>query len=284
MSSPITQRVRLSIRGVSKTYVGDGRSTPVLHDINLEVSDQEFVSIIGVSGSGKSTLLNIIAGIMPADAGAVYSDRERVTGPGPERGVIFQQYAVFPWLTVRQNIEFGLRLARGRRPAAERRAIADRYIELMGLRGFEDAWPKTLSGGMKQRVAIARAYAVDPEILLMDEPFGALDAQTRDQMQEALHETMDRDKRTVVFVTHSVEEALFLSNRVVVLGGQPARIREILEVPLAFPRVRAIKFTPEFAQMRRRVEELLHRGHDRIQAETLAAPQASGSRATLDTR
>ncbi len=259
-SRPITERVRVSLRGVSKTYKSDGRITPVLHDVSLEVLDQEFVSIIGVSGSGKSTLLNIIAGIVPADAGAVYSDGERVTGPGPERGVIFQQYAVFPWLTVRQNIEFGLRLARGQRPAAERRAIADRYVELMGLRGFEDAWPKALSGGMKQRVAIARAYAVDPEILLMDEPFGALDAQTRDQMQEALHGMIDRDRRTVVFVTHSVEEALFLSNRVVVLGGRPARIQKILEVTLPFPRASGMKFTPEFAQMRQRVEELLHHG------------------------
>lgn len=261
MSGEAAQRVRLSIRGVTKTFSGDGRTTAVLRDIDLEVSDQEFVSVIGVSGAGKSTLLGVIAGMTPADAGAVYHDGVLVTGPGPERGVIFQQYAVFPWLTVRQNIEFGLTLKRGKRPRAERRAIADRYIALMGLQGFEDAWPKTLSGGMKQRVAIARAYAVDPEILLMDEPFGALDAQTRDFMQEALHEMMGRDKRTVVFVTHSVEEALFLSNRVVILAGRPARVQEILEVPLPFPRVRAMKLTPEFAQLRRRVEELLHHDH-----------------------
>jgi NitT/TauT family transport system ATP-binding protein len=257
-STPAHDGVQISIRSVSKTFQQHGKDVPVLADIDVDLRDQEFVSVIGTSGTGKTTLLNIVAGITPADQGEVVVDGKAVTGPSPERGVIFQAYEVFPWLSVRNNIGFGLTLARGKKNKAEREAIVNHYIQLMGLTGFEDAWPKQLSGGMKQRVAIARAYAVNPKILLMDEPFGALDAQTRDQMQVVLQNLMAHEKKTVLFVTHSVEEALFLSNRVVVLSGRPARVREILDVPWPLPRDGSVKLTPEFAEIRRRLEELLH--------------------------
>lgn len=249
---------RLRVRGIGKSFRSGHRVTPVLKDIDLDIVDQEFVSIIGVSGTGKTTLLNIMAGITPADEGVVEVDGRPVTEPGPERGVIFQQYAVFPFLSVRDNIGFGLALGHSSHRRDERRKIVDHYIDLMGLRGFEDAWPKTLSGGMKQRVAIARAYAVDPEILLMDEPFGALDAQTRDQMQSVLQDAMAHEKKTAVFVTHSVEEAVFLSNRVVVLGGRPATLRAIVDIELPSPRQRDIRLSAEFTEYRRRIEALLY--------------------------
>ena len=250
-------RIRLSVRGVSKAFTTGKRVAPVIREITMDVLDQEFVAVIGPSGTGKTTLLNIMAGIVPPDAGEVLTDGLPVRGPGPERGMVFQQYAVFPWLTVRDNIGFGLGLRAARGRHGDHRAVVQHYVNLMGLQGFENAWPKTLSGGMKQRVAIARAYAAKPEILLMDEPFGALDAQTRDQMQDVLQEAMAREKTAAVFVTHSVEEAIFLSHRVVVLGGRPATIRDVVRVQWEFPRNREVKLTPEFLELRRHIESLL---------------------------
>ncbi|HLT66244.1 MAG TPA: ABC transporter ATP-binding protein [Microbacterium sp.] len=250
----------VSIRGLSKAFGKGANRVTVLNDISLDIQDGEFIAVVGPSGSGKSTLLNAIAGFITPDSGTITVDGEAVTRPGPSRCVVFQEYAVFPWLTVARNIDFGTRLAAWKGDPRTREGIVDHYLELMGLTPFRDALPKTLSGGMRQRVAIARAYAVDPGILLMDEPFAALDAQTREQMQEALLALNKQERRTVFFVTHQVEEALFLADRVVVLGARPTRIQEIVEVPWGSARTHDIKLTDDFIRLRRRVEDLLHHG------------------------
>ncbi|WP_156253654.1 ABC transporter ATP-binding protein [Pseudactinotalea terrae] len=248
----------LSVIDLSVGFGKGAKRTNVLDGINLDVADGEFVAVVGPSGSGKSTLLNAVAGFITPDAGSILVDGEQVTGPGPSRCVVFQEYAVFPWLTVEQNIGFGTQLRTWSGDRSQRGAIVDRYLELMGLIAFRDALPKTLSGGMRQRVAIARAYAVDPAILLMDEPFAALDAQTREHMQEALLDITRQERRTVLFVTHQVEEALYLADRVVVMGARPARITEIVEVPWRSERHHDVKLTTEFIDLRRHVEHLLH--------------------------
>lgn len=242
---------KIAFLEVSRRFEVSGGSFVALDRFSLEVADGQFVTVVGPSGCGKSTALNIAAGLVTASTGAVLVDGKPVGGPGPERGMIFQQYALFPWLTVRQNVEFGLRIQR--KPGPERRAIAARFIDLVGLTEFADSLPKTLSGGMKQRCAIARAYAVDPSILLMDEPFGALDALTRVQLQGQLLETWSRERRTVMFVTHDVDEAVFLANRVIVLAARPGRLKEIIPVDLPYPRTETIRLSPEFAEVRNRV-------------------------------
>jgi NitT/TauT family transport system ATP-binding protein len=229
----------------------------VVDDVSYEVRDGEFVSVIGPSGCGKTTMLNMVAGFMQPTRGRVLLDGKPITQPGPDRGVIFQDYGVFPWLTVRQNIAFGLNLRASRVPAAERTAIVERYMRLMGLADFADAWPKTLSGGMRQRLALARAYAVRPGFLLMDEPFGALDAQTRSAMQDLLLEVLQAEGKTVMLITHSVEEAIYLANRIVVMTARPTRIREIVEVPFGYPREESLHERPEFGQLRSHVRELV---------------------------
>jgi NitT/TauT family transport system ATP-binding protein len=242
---------KISFQDVVRTYPMKGGEFTALDHVSLDIGDREFVTVVGPSGCGKSTLLNLAAGLDEPSAGRVLVDGVPVTGPGPERGVIFQQYALFPWLTVRGNVEFGLKL--GSLPAAERRRRADHAIELVGLTDFADALPKTLSGGMKQRCAIARAYAVDPEVLLMDEPFGALDALTRVQLQDQLLATWTRERRTVVFVTHDVDEAVYLARRVVVMAARPGRIHRIVEVDLPYPRTEELRLSPEFTRIRNEV-------------------------------
>jgi NitT/TauT family transport system ATP-binding protein len=195
--------------------------------------------------------MNILAGLEAPTSGGALVDGRDVVGPGPERGVIFQQYALFPWLTVRKNVEFGLKVAG--LGASERRERADYFIRIVGLEQFADALPKMLSGGMKQRCAIARAYAVNPSILLMDEPFGALDALTRVTLQEQLLDTWSREKRTVLFITHDVDEAVFLANRVVVMAARPGRIYDVIDVDLPYPRTEEARLSPEFAELRNRV-------------------------------
>ena len=229
----------------------------VVDDVSYEIREGEFVSVIGPSGCGKTTMLNIVAGFVQPSAGRVLLDGKPVEGPGPDRGVIFQDYGVFPWLTVKQNIAFGLHLRASRVPPAEREAICRRYMELMGLADFAGAWPKTLSGGMRQRLAIARAYAVKPEFLLMDEPFGALDAQTRSAMQDLLLEVLQAEGKTVMLITHSVEEAIYLSNRIVVMTARPTRIREIIEVPFGYPREESLHERREFGELRSHVRDLV---------------------------
>jgi len=226
---------RIEIRSVSQRFAeGDGGL--VLDRIDLTIQDNEFVTLVGRSGCGKTTLLNIVAGLVAPTAGTVLVDGRPVAGPGGGKGMVFQQHALFPWLTALQNIEFGCK-SRGV-PPRERREIAAQLIELVGLRGSEDKYPIELSGGMQQRVAIARALALDPEILLMDEPFGALDELTRIEMQDELLRVWSTRKKTVVFVTHSIWEALVLSDRVVVLGARPGRIRRELGVDVGRPRER----------------------------------------------
>ena len=240
---------------VSMTYSGIAGQVEALREVSLCIAPGEFISFIGPSGCGKTTLMNIIAGFLTPTSGQVLIDDRKVAGPGPDRGVVFQQYAVFPWLTVRENVEFGLRLRANRKAPREVRELADHFIDLVGLSEFQNAYPKELSGGMKQRVAIARAYAVDPEVLLMDEPFGALDAQTRQFMQEALLNILEKERKTVIFITHGVEEATFLSSRVVVMAIRPGRIRKELPIPIPYPREAGIKRTPLFVELRAEIEQ-----------------------------
>jgi NitT/TauT family transport system ATP-binding protein len=247
--TPMTAKI--SVQEVRKTFPLRGEEFVALDGVSLDIADNEFVTVVGPSGCGKSTLMNILAGLDTPTSGRALVDGEDVVGPGPERGVIFQQYALFPWLTVRKNVEFGLKVAG--LGAAERRERADYFIRIVGLEQFADALPKMLSGGMKQRCAIARAYAVNPSILLMDEPFGALDALTRVTLQEQLLDTWSREQRTVLFITHDVDEAVFLANRVVVMAARPGRIRDVIDVDLPYPRTEEARLSPEFAQLRNRV-------------------------------
>ncbi|MBL1065264.1 ABC transporter ATP-binding protein [Streptomyces sp. 7-21] len=242
---------KISFRDVTRTFPLDRTAFTALGGVTLDVADEEFVTLVGPSGCGKSTLLNLAAGLDEPTSGEVLVDGAPVTGPGPDRGMIFQQYALFPWLTVRGNVEFGLKLAS--LPAGERRRRADRAIALVGLTDFADALPKTLSGGMRQRCAIARAYAADPRVLLMDEPFGALDALTRVQLQNQLLETWSRERRTVLFVTHDVDEAVYLARRVVVMAARPGRIHRVVDVDLPYPRTEEVRLSPEFARIRNTV-------------------------------
>jgi len=242
---------KIAVREVSKVFPLKNEDFVALDRVSLDIAENEFVTLVGPSGCGKSTLLNILGGLETPTSGEAHVDGRSVTGPGPERGVIFQQYALFPWLTVRQNVEFGLKTART--PRAERRERAQYFIDMVGLGQFADALPKMLSGGMKQRCAIARAYAVNPSILLMDEPFGALDALTRVRLQEQLLDTWSRERRTVMFITHDVDEAVFLANRVVIMAARPGRIQEIVEVDLPYPRTEEVRLSPEFTELRNRV-------------------------------
>jgi NitT/TauT family transport system ATP-binding protein len=240
---------KISFQNVSKNFNLGGQANFVaLKNLNLDIEDGEFITVVGPSGCGKSTAMNIAAGLAAPSAGQVMVDDVAVAGPGPERGVIFQQYALFPWLTVRENVEFGLKIAKY--PKAKRREIADHFIDLVGLKDFSDALPKTLSGGMKQRCAIARAYAVNPKILLMDEPFGALDALTRVQLQDQLLQTWSQERRTVMFITHDVDEAVYLASRVVVMAARPGRLHKIIPVDLPYPRTEEMRLSAEFTELR----------------------------------
>ena len=229
----------------------------VVDDVTYDIRDGDFVAVIGPSGCGKTTMMSMLAGFQKPSAGHVLLDGRPVEGPGPERGVIFQEYGVFPWLTVEQNIAFGLKLKANRVSAAERAETCRRYLDLMGLTAFARAYPKHLSGGMRQRLAIARAYAVKPQFLLMDEPFGALDAQTRSNMQNLLLDILAVERKTVMLITHSVEEAIYLASRIVVVTARPARVRAIIEVPFGYPRDEAIHERREFGEMRSHIRDLV---------------------------
>ncbi|WP_427018228.1 ABC transporter ATP-binding protein [Pseudarthrobacter sp. P1] len=241
----------IRFENIHQEFVVGKTSFTAVEDVSLNIADGEFVTVVGPSGCGKSTLLNAAAGLLQPTSGQVVVDEKAVDGPSPRTGVIFQQYALFPWLTVRKNVEFGLELQK--KPAAERRRIVDHYLDLVGLTRFAEALPKELSGGMKQRCAIARAYAVNPEILLMDEPFGALDALTRVHMQEQLLETWGRERRTVLFVTHDVDEAVYLASRVIVMAARPGRIFKVIDVDLPYPRDNNLRLTREYADLRAQV-------------------------------
>ena len=246
------QEPKLRVANVSMTFrTRRGTEVVAVDNLSLEVGDREFISIVGPSGCGKSTLLRVIAGLVAPASGNVLLNGRHIAGPGADRGMVFQSYTLFPWLTVQGNVEFGPRL-RGM-PAAQRQQLAQEYLELVGLKGFEHHYPKELSGGMMQRVAIARALANDPDVLLMDEPFGALDAQTRIIMQELLIDLWQRTPKTILFVTHDIDEALFLSQRVYIMTARPGRIKQTLEVDLPHPRGLDLLTSPMFAEMKRAV-------------------------------
>jgi len=247
----------IDIRNVSKSYSagGDASGLLALDNISLRVDKGEFLAILGPSGCGKSTLLHVIAGLAPA-RGQLFVHGAEITGPGLDRGVVFQDYALFPWRTVLDNVAFGLEMKKVPRP--ERAKLARKFVALVGLEGFEDRYPSQLSGGMKQRVAIARALAFDPEVLLMDEPFAALDAQTREILQAELLRIWERTEKTIVFVTHSIDEAVFLAQRVVVLTARPGRIKRTVAIDLPWPRTASdVRSSPQFAQIRHQIWELL---------------------------
>lgn len=247
----------ISISALSKRYQPQAGTEPLLalDGIDLQVARGEFISVLGPSGCGKSTLLHVIAGLVDAD-GDVHVHGRKVDGPGLDRGVVFQDYALFPWRTVLDNVAFGLEIKQV--AAAEREDIARRHIAAVGLQGFENRYPAQLSGGMKQRVAIARALAYDPEVLLMDEPFAALDAQTREILQGELLRIWERTGKTIVFVTHSLDEAVFLSQRVAVMTARPGRLKAVVDIELPSPRYeRDVRSSVEFAAVRHRLWELL---------------------------
>jgi ABC-type nitrate/sulfonate/bicarbonate transport system ATPase subunit len=257
---------KLAIEGVSRVFPGvRGREpTRALEPTSLAIEDNDFITILGPSGCGKSTLLRIVAGLDRPTSGRVLLDGQPVTGPGPDRGMVFQSYTLFPWLTVERNIRFGLR--EKRLPEAEQAEIAARYIDRVGLRGFEHHYPKMLSGGMQQRTALARALANAPKMLLLDEPFGALDNQTRALMQELLLSIWESERKTVLFVTHDIEEAIFMANRVAVMSARPGRIKSDVRIELPHPRHYKMKTAPEFSAYKARLTE-------EIRAESIKAAQ-----------
>ncbi|WP_315785520.1 ABC transporter ATP-binding protein [Bradyrhizobium sp. SZCCHNPS1003] len=257
----------LVIDNVTRTFPARQGHAPTraLEPVDLTIGTNDFVTILGPSGCGKSTLLRIVAGLDHPTSGKVLLDGNEVTGPGADRGMVFQSYTLFPWLSVRENIAFGLR-ERGVAEAA-RNAIADRFIQQIGLKGFENHWPKQLSGGMQQRCAIARALANDPKILLLDEPFGALDNQTRVLMQEMLLGIWERDQKTVLFVTHDIEEAIFLGSRVLVMSARPGRIKADIKIELPHPRSYKVKTSPEFVALKERLVEEIRAEALKVAAE-----------------
>ncbi len=243
---------QIHIRNLQKTYVTDESQTVVLEDFSLDIRKGELISIVGPSGCGKTTILRLIAGLMPPSGGAIYIGDRECSGPGADRGFVFQDFALFPWRSVRKNVEFGLEIAGV--PKEERRERADKYLKIVGLEKFADSRIHELSGGMKQRVAIARALVTNPDVILMDEPFGALDAQTRNLMQTGLLKILDKTDQTIIFITHSVDEAVYLSDRIVVLTKRPAKIKEVISIDWPRPRDRA---SPEFTALRKRILEEL---------------------------
>ncbi len=231
-------------------------ASAIFDNLNLSLIKGTITCILGPSGCGKTTLLNIVAGLIKHGRGSVRVDGTEVEGPSPRRGVVFQRYSLFPWLTIRQNVEFGPRMAGLSRQ--ERRQKSDYYLELVGLTKAADMYPKELSGGMMQRAAVARAYAAEPDVLLMDEPFGALDAETRARLQEELLDTWLRERKTIMFITHDVDEAVYLSQRVVVLQGAPSQIALDMPVTLGYPRNPESRLDPMFLEIRKHVWEVLH--------------------------
>jgi NitT/TauT family transport system ATP-binding protein len=250
---------KLEVSHLSKGFLhGPSGAMPVLDDLSLAVADLEFVAIVGPSGCGKSTFLRIVDGLIPPDSGTIRLNGAVVNGPGHGRGMVFQSFDLFPWRTAISNVEFGLEMKN--LPRAERRDRARHWIELVGLQGFENSYPHQLSGGMQQRVGIARALAIEPEVLLMDEPFGALDVQTRDLLQDELLAIWQRERKTVLFVTHSIEEAIYLADRVLVFTPRPARIERVADIPFERPRREEMKSDPAFVELRREIWQSLKRG------------------------
>jgi NitT/TauT family transport system ATP-binding protein len=250
MSKSQSPKVRLHVEDVSYTYPG-GTRTRALDGLTLDVHDNEFLAIVGPVGCGKTTFLRIVAGFLKPTRGAILCDDAAVRAPGADRGYVFQEEAIFPWMTVQDNLEFGLRAKGVAR--AERAATAMELIRLIGLQGYEQAYPRDLSAGMSKMVEVARVLATDPSILIMDEPFGSLDAQTRAQMQDELHRLWEKRLKTVVLVTHDVEEAIHLADRVVVFSPRPGRVKAVVPVHLPRPRSLEMRLSPEFSALKRRI-------------------------------
>lgn len=242
----------ISINNLRKVYKTDDSETVAIDDFTLNIKKGELISIVGPSGCGKTTLLRMIAGLLDSSSGTILIDGRVCDHPGPDRGMVFQDYALFPWRSVRKNVEFGLEIAKV--PKEERKQRVDDMLRMVGLENFADARIHELSGGMKQRVAIARSLVTNPDVILMDEPFGALDAQTRNLMQESLIKILQQTDQTVIFITHSVDEAVYLSDRIVVLTKRPARIKTVFDIPWAWPRDRA---SVEFTSLRKEILEEL---------------------------
>ncbi len=245
----------IEVRDISMTFTTRRGSVVAIEQVSLEIPDAHFACIVGASGCGKSTLLNIMAGLIRPTSGTVLVDGREIEGPGEDRGMVFQRYTLYPWLRVRENIEFGPKLKGVPKP--QRREIADRLLEEMNLGKFAHSYPRELSGGMQQRVAIARALANDPKVLLMDEPFGALDALTRASAQRFLTEIWEQHRRTIAFVTHDIDEAVFLGDTIFVMSPHPGRLREVVHVDLPRPRSLDDIGTPEFAALKHRILELI---------------------------
>ena len=245
------RNVKVKIDNVRRVFNTRNGEMIALNGVSLDIMENEFICVVGPSGCGKSTLLNIIAGLLEPTSGKIYCDGKEVTGTGTERGVVFQQYALFPWMTVKKNVMFGLNLKGIKGQEAE--DIAMRYIKMVQLEDFANHYPKELSGGMKQRVAIARAYAVNPSVLLMDEPFGALDAQTRTQLQSELLVTWEKERKTCFFITHDVDEAIILAQKVIIMSARPGRIKEIVDINIPYPRTQETKMLPEFLELKNHI-------------------------------
>lgn len=251
---------KLELRNLFKSFSRGDEKISVVEDFSITIPNLEFLAIIGPSGCGKSTLLRLIDGLIPSDSGSILIDGENVDGVvgGQGRGMVFQGFDLFPWRTAQGNVEFGMEPMGV--SAAERKETAQYYIDLVGLSAFRDAYPHELSGGMQQRVGLARALAIKPEILLMDEPFGALDVQTRDILQDELLSIWSKEQKTVLFVTHSVEEAIYLADRIAVISPRPARLDQLIDVPFDRPRNEKIKALPEFLELRHRIWQTLKEG------------------------
>lgn len=244
---------------IDKVYTSNKKSVKAIEDASIDIQDNDFVCIVGPSGCGKSTLLRMLAGLDFPTAGEILVNDKKITGPGADRGMVFQTYTLFPWMTVEDNIKFGLKIKKMSK--SEQQKIADRYLDIIGLKKFAKAYPKELSGGMKQRVAIARALANQPEVLLMDEPFGALDPHTKSMMQLLMREIWETEHPTAVFITHDIDEAVFLANKIYVMSARPGKIIREVNVYLPHKRTLDLKDTPEFIQIRKGINDLLYSTH-----------------------
>lgn len=285
--------VVIEIKDVKKVYpVENGNDVVALNGVNLEIRKNEFICVVGPSGCGKTTLLNIIAGLEQPTSGSATIHGRQILGPGPDRGVIFQQYALFPWLTVKKNVMYATKFIKHEVPVVnknketgkmeqvykvdengnkvpvmksvkyskvEREAIARKYIRMVQLQDFENKYPKELSGGMKQRVAIARGYALNSDVLLLDEPFGALDAQTRSQLQEDLLKTWEKERKTCFFITHDVDECVLLASRVIIMSARPGQVKEIINIDLPYPRTQATKLEEKFQEYRNHIWDVVYK-------------------------
>ena len=245
---------------IDKVYTSGKKKTTAIEDVSIDIQDNDFVCIVGPSGCGKSTLLRMLAGLdFPTDGEIVVNDK-KVTGPGADRGMVFQTYTLFPWMTVEDNIKFGLKIKK--MPKEEQQAIADKYLDIIGLKKFAKSFPKELSGGMKQRVAIARALANQPEVLLMDEPFGALDPHTKAMMQLLMREIWEKEHPTIVFITHDIDEAAFLANKIYVMSARPGKVIKEVNVYLPHKRGLELKDTQEFIKIRKDINDLLYSANE----------------------